>query len=81
MIMASQIRDVVQRYISGEFDADSFVSKFSELSYNIHKRGTDEAISLRNGIESMLADVYAHIASVQQLRERLEGFVFEKEMA
>ena len=79
--MASQIRDVVQRYISRELNADSFVSKFSELSYNIHKHGTEEAVSLRNGIESMLSDVYAHLASEQQMRERLEGFVFEKEMA
>jgi hypothetical protein len=56
MVEASQIRDVLASYFE-HLDGDKFVIEFVKLSYNIHKFGTPEAISLANEVEFRLADV------------------------
>lgn len=65
MIEARQIRDVVADYLV-HGDGNKFVLAFSVLSYNIHKRGSDEAIALANRIEFLMADLHVGCLSKSQ---------------
>ena len=56
MVSADQIRNSVSDYLlSG--DSDSFVLKFAELSFNVHKNGDREAIALVREIEAKISSL------------------------
>ena len=56
MVSASQIREVVARYLSDN-DSDKFVLEFAALSYNIHTNGDAAAVALARAIEFKMADL------------------------
>ena len=74
MISASDIRDVLVRYLSQE-DAEKFVRDFSALSYNIHKNGDAEAIGLANEIESKMADLHSGLISLSDFSDFIRALV------
>ena len=55
MVSASQIREVVVKYIIHN-DSDKLVTEFAPLSYNIHKNGDAAAVELARAIEFKMAD-------------------------
>jgi len=74
MISASQIREVVARYLSQE-DAEKFIQDFSDLSYNIHKNGDAEAVALASMIESKMADFHGKFISAADFSDFLRGLI------
>jgi hypothetical protein len=74
MISASQIREVVSRYLANE-DAEAFICEFSSLSHNIHKNGDAEAVDLANQIEARMADRHSNKISASEFSEFLRGIV------
>lgn len=74
MISASQIREVISRYLSSG-DAENFIREFSVFSYNIHKNGDSEAVSLANEIEMKMADLHSNKISAPEFFGFLRGVV------
>lgn len=74
MVTASQINEIVTKYASHQ-DANKFVLDFSEVSHNIHKNGTPEAIRLANEIESKLADLRGGFISKSIFIENLHDLI------
>jgi hypothetical protein len=72
MIEPVHIRVVIANYIADR-DAEKFMLDFAKLSYNIHKSGSPEAISLANEIEFRLTDVALGNLSKEQLAESLKA--------
>lgn len=56
MVSASQIREVVNSYLSHD-NADRFVREFAVASYNVNKSGDAEAIGLAHAVEFNMADL------------------------
>ena len=67
---ASQIREVISNYLSGG-DAERFAQEFSALSYNIHKHGDSEAISLVNRIEIKMTDLHEKLIDMSAFKDFL----------
>jgi hypothetical protein len=57
-VTANQINEVVSNYFL-HGDVNKFIVEFSPLSYNIHKTGEQDAITIAYKIESRLADLRA----------------------
>lgn len=70
MVEARQIRDVIADYLV-RGDGDEFALEFSRLSYNIHKRGSDEALRLAERVEFLLADLHLGCISKPQFADAL----------
>jgi hypothetical protein len=72
MVEAGQIRDVVADYMV-HGDGNRFVLAFSVLSYNIHRKGSDEAVILADRIEFLMADLNLGCLSKLQFVEALNN--------
>jgi hypothetical protein len=65
------IREIVQKFLDQPNDLESFLSAFSDASFNIHKNGGSAAVKLADQVEGCLADVRAGFASIPELHKAL----------
>lgn len=73
MITASEIRDLIGKFIASEYSFDEFENRFVQRSWNIHRFGNIESQSLAYSIELSIAEYHQSALSYGDLRSQLQS--------
>ncbi len=75
MVSSSQIREQVDKYLSGEISLEGFEDWFVQETWNVHRFGSHAAEVLTFAIEEALSEFSSDHISEQRLKEELASLL------